>query len=388
MAKKEPMTAQTNTLIIGASISGLAAAACLQAKGVSHLIIEKQDSIAAPWRHHYERLHLHTNKRLSNLPFKKFESDITRYPSRQQVVDYLEAYAQSFNIQPLFNTEALLVKREESGWITQTNKGVIHAQNIIVATGAYGKPRAVQFNGMEHFTGRILHSCDYTSGRAFTKQKVLVIGFGNSACEIAIDLYEQGAMPAMSVRSAINIVPRDVLGIPVLELSLLLNRLSPALADTISAPLMRLLTGRLIKLGLTKMPYGPLEQIRKEGKAPVLDIGVLQHIRSGHIKIYDGIANAAGNTIYFNNGTEADVDAVVAAIGYTTNAASLVMADKSRFEDLRVPISKQKYFGKDGLYFCGFWISPTGQIREISRDAKKIAEDIALKSKARSESGV
>ena len=174
-----------------------------------------------------------------------------------------------------------------------------------------------------------------------------------------------------------------MLGIPVLELSLLLNRLSPSVADTISAPLMQLLTGRLSKLGLTKKHYGPLEQIRKDGKAPVLDIGVLKHIKSGHIKIYDGIANAAGNTIHFYNGKKVDFDAVVAAIGYTTNAASFVIADKSRFEDLRVPVGQQKYFGKDGLYFCGFWISPTGQIREISRDAEKIASNIALKYKAR-----
>ncbi|HZJ60043.1 MAG TPA: NAD(P)-binding protein, partial [Chitinophagaceae bacterium] len=81
---------ETNTLIIGASVSGLASAACLQKQDIEHLLIEKAASVASPWRNHYLRLHLHTNKRISSLPYKKFEHEIPRYPSRQQVVDYLD----------------------------------------------------------------------------------------------------------------------------------------------------------------------------------------------------------------------------------------------------------------------------------------------------------
>ena len=98
---------------------------------------------------------------------------------------------------------------------------------LILATGAFSKPRMVQFRGMETFPGKILHSYRFKTGREFRGQQVLVVGFGNSACEIAMDLYEQGSMPAMSVRSPVNVIPRDVLGIPVIELSALLNRLPP-----------------------------------------------------------------------------------------------------------------------------------------------------------------
>ena len=83
---------QTNTLIVGASISGLATACTLQKQNIEYIVIEKRLQSADPWRNHYERLHLHTNKRLSNLPYKKFDSKIPRYPSRQQVVDYLDDY--------------------------------------------------------------------------------------------------------------------------------------------------------------------------------------------------------------------------------------------------------------------------------------------------------
>jgi hypothetical protein len=370
---------QTNTLVIGAGISGLACAASLQRQHIEYLIIEKSGQVATPWRNHYDRLHLHTSKRFSNLPYKKFGSEIPRYPGRQQVVEYLDGYLKEFNIQPLFNTEALSIKKEDDFWITETTNGFIRSGYLIMATGPYGKPKPIHFKGVETFPGKILHSCAYKTGKDFKGQRVLVVGFGNSACEIAIDLYEQGANPSMSVRSPVNVIPRDILGLPVLELSLFMNRLPPSVADTLSAPLINWLIGDLGKLGLKKMPYGPMEEIRRDGNVPVLDIGTIQHIREGHIKIYGDIDFIEGATIHFCDGEKEMFQTIVAAIGYDRNYPVIADVDKTRFEDLKVSTEKQKSFGKDGLYFCGYWISPTGQIREIALDAKKIARDILMK---------
>ena len=85
--------------------------------------------------------------------------------------------------------------------------------------------------------------------------------------------------------------------------------------------------------------------------------------------------------VHFANGKKEQFDAIVAGIGYYRDYDEIIDVDRSRFEDLNQPADKQKYFGKDGLYFCGFWIAPTGQIREISLDAQKIAKNIALKEK-------
>ncbi len=357
----------------------MALAACLQKRRIGYIIIEKEAQIATPWRNHYDRLHLHTNKSLSYLPYKKFERGIPRYPSRQQVVEYLEDYQKEFNINPILNTEAKLIRKEGDFWITETSNGTYKSKYLVMATGPYGKPKTVDFKGMETFPGRILHSYGYKSGRDFKGQKVLVVGFGNSACEIAIDLYEQGAAPSMAVRSPVNVIPRDFLGIPILRISLLMCQLPPRLADTITAPLMRLLFGDITKLGLKKKPYGAFEQIQKDGNIPLLDIGTIKHIRQNHIKIYGNIDHIAGKTVHFDDGKKEDFDAIVAAIGYYRDLAVITNVDKSRFEDLRVSVNEQKNFGADGLYFCGFWISPTGVIREISSDAKKIARDIAKK---------
>ncbi|MCW3093744.1 MAG: NAD(P)/FAD-dependent oxidoreductase [Ferruginibacter sp.] len=371
---------QTETLVVGASISGLASAACLGKNGVAYIVIEKQAQVATPWRNHYDRLHLHTNKRISNLPYKKFDSTIPRYPAREQVVAYLENYTKELNIRPVFNTEATSIRKENEYWITETSNETFKSKYLVIATGPFCKPKPVSFKGMETFTGRLMHSSSYKTGKDFKRQNVLVVGFGNSACEIAIDLYEQGANPSMAVRSPVNIIPRDILGIPIVEISLLLSRLPIRVADAVSSPLMRLLFGNIEKLGLTRKPYGAFEEIKKDQSTPVLDIGAVKLIKKGHIRIYPGIDYIEGKTVHFADGRHEDFDAIVAAIGYSTNYADIIDVDKGRFEDLNTNIKKQQYFGKDGLYFCGFWIGPRGQIREIASDAQIIAKDIAKKN--------
>lgn len=373
---------QTTTLIVGASISGLATAACLRKQGIEYIIIEKENKAATPWRNHYDRLHLHTNKSLSALPYKKFSGKVPRYPSRQQVVDYIDEYQMEFNIQPLFNTEAKAIRKEGEHWHVETNDSIFTAKYVVIATGPYGKAKAINFKGMETFPGKILHSYGYKNSRDFKGQKVLVVGFGNSACEIAIDLYEQDASPFIAVRSAVNIIPRDLLGIPILNISMLMSGLPPRLADAITTPILRMLFGDITKLGLKQMPYGTFEQIKKDQTIPLIDIGTIEHIRQGHIKVYDNIDHITGKTVYFESGRKEDFDAIVAAIGYDRDFTKIIDIDKSRFDDLKFRTSHQKYFGNDGLYFCGFWISPTGQFREIGLDAKKIAKDICRKERS------
>lgn len=143
---------------------------------------------------------------------------------------------------------------------------------------------------------------------------------------------------------------------------------------------MRLMVGDITKLGLKKLPYGPLQQIQNDRSIPLLDIGTIQHIREGNIKIYYNIDRISGSLVHFENGKENIFDTIIiAAIGYYNNYSEIIEVDKSRFEDLKFSVENQKYFGKDGLYFCSFWIAPTGQFREIALNAKKIAKDISKK---------
>ncbi len=368
---------QTNTLIIGASISGLASAAACKTYNIDFILLEKERQTCSPWRSHYDRLHLHTSKAFSHLPYKKFDKDIPRYPSRQQVVDYLDQYQQEFGIEPVFNTRAISIRHEAGQWLTTTNNGIFQSRNLIMATGAFSEPKPIAFNGLETFPGRVIHSSGYKTGADFRGQRVLVAGFGNSACEIAIDLYEEGASPAMAVRSAVNIVPRDILGWPIVELSAALGIFTPRVADAISAPLISSVIGDIAVLGLKKKPYGPLEEIRRDQRSPILDIGTLGHIRAGHIDIFGGIEHIEGRTVHFENDRKEAFDAIIAAIGYNRDYSGIIEdLESKRIGEIQTPITGQKYFGVDGLYFCGYWISPTGQIRSIAKEAKTIARHI------------
>ena len=152
---------------------------------------------------------------------------------------------------------------------------------IIVATGPFGKPKAIHFKGMETFPGKILHSYGYKTGRILKDKKYWLWDLEIQLVKLQLIYTNRAQQPPCLVRSPVNVIPRDILGIPILQLSLLMTPFPPSVADAINAPLIRLLVGNISKLGLKKMPYGPLEQIQKDGTVPLLDIGTIKHIRQG-----------------------------------------------------------------------------------------------------------
>jgi hypothetical protein len=127
--------------------------------------------------------------------------------------------------------------------------------------------------GMDSYRGQVLHSSEYRDGDPWRGRPVLVVGFGNSACEQAIDLVERGARAHLSVRSAVNVVPRDVLGlVPVLELGIAMRPLPTAVADALAWPLVRMAVGDIRDESLRKLPYGPNAQIARDRQIPLLDV--------------------------------------------------------------------------------------------------------------------
>jgi len=368
---------QTHTLILGASAAGLSCAAQLDKRNIEYKILEKESQVANAWRNHYHRLHLHTNKGSSTLPFVKFPSDTPKYPTRKQVVAYLEKYSQSQEIEPFFNTEATNMSKSNGRWITQTNNGSFVSEHVIICTGNTNIPRLIPKPGLENFPGKIMHSSEYKNGMEFEGKKILVIGFGNSACEIVICLHEHGAKPAMSVRSPVNIIPRDILGIPVLALGIAQSALPPSFADKMNRPLLNLIVGNFEKYGLKKLPYGPIEQIVEHHQIPLLDIGTLALIRSGEILIFGDIEKIENSTIHFSDDISEAFDAIIMATGYETGLEKILELSLERKEDIQLNIKKRKHFGEDNLYFCGFYVAPTGMLREIKIESGVIADAIA-----------
>jgi indole-3-pyruvate monooxygenase len=370
------MEHDVDTLVIGAGPSGLAVAACLKERGVSSVIVERAATVGSSWRHHYSRLHLHTNRAHSALPHFSFPAGTPRYPSREQVIGYLEAYARHFDLAPHFGEEVLAVRSSNGGWNTTTSANAYRSRCVVVATGYSALPYVPRWPGEETFGDPILHSSEYRDAEPYRGKHVLVIGFGNSGGEIAIDLHEHGARVAVSVRGPVNIIPRDVAGIPVLTLGIALGPLPTRLADTLAGTLARLVIGDITRLGFRKLDMGPIAQIKQTARVPLIDIGTVKLIREGHIDVLPGVSAMDGPEVSFDDGTSRQFDAIIAATGFRpTINRFLEPAD-----DIFTPgqaLPRRGAAAKPGLYFCGFVISPTGMLREIAIEAKHIAEHIA-----------
>ena len=154
------MSGAAETLVIGASAAGLATAAELLKRGREFEIVEAEDVVAASWRRHYDRLHLHTPKGFSALPGLPMPKSWPRYPARDQVVEYLELYQEHFAIRPRFSETVHRVELVDGTWETTTSKGTWRSANVVIATGRARGPVRPTWPGMDHYRGDLLHSSE------------------------------------------------------------------------------------------------------------------------------------------------------------------------------------------------------------------------------------
>jgi len=207
-------TALLPVLIVGAGPAGLATAACLKRRGIEPLVLEAGASLGNSWRHHYDRLRLHTVKQQSHLPGVPFAKELARYPTLAEVIAYLDAYAARFAIVPRTAEAVRRVLAAEDGFVVESAHATYRARAVVIASGLNRVPNPERLPGQERFRGTLIHSRDYRNADRFVDQRVLVVGAGNTGAEIALDLAEHGARPTMALRSQVNILPRDFLGMP------------------------------------------------------------------------------------------------------------------------------------------------------------------------------
>ena len=205
---------RTDIVIVGAGAAGLAAAAALKRRRLDAVVLDQDDRIGGTWARRYERLHLHTVRSFSGLPYHSIPRSHARYVAKDLFAHYLEEYARVMELDVLLNEPVRKVLPADGAWRLETDNGQWSARAVVLATGHYNRPLRPEWPGVETYGGRLLHSVDYRTGVDFAQQRVLVVGIGNSGAEIAADLVEQGAARvAVSVRTPPPIVPRDLLGL-------------------------------------------------------------------------------------------------------------------------------------------------------------------------------
>jgi cation diffusion facilitator CzcD-associated flavoprotein CzcO len=362
-----------DAIIVGAGPAGLACAATMRAAGLSVAILEKADSVGAVWRRHYDRLHLHTDRGHSGLPGMPMPSDYPAYPSRGQMVAYLESYAAHFDVRPIFQSEVSRIYRDGGRWHADTAQDPIIARAIVVATGIADAPYRPSWPGLETFSGRVIHSSDYRNPDCCAGKRVLVVGFGNSGGEIALDLANAGVDVALAVRSPVQILPRDLLGFPILSWAILYRRLPARLVDLINAPVLRLAVGNIERLGLRRAAKGPRQMVEEDGRVPLIDIGTLARIRDGSIKVRCGIDRFTSDGVMFADARAEPFDAVILATGFRPDLRRLLPDVQGVFDQHGMPMLTGQATAAPGLYFCGQITVPTGQLREIGIEAQRIA---------------
>ncbi|TKY58271.1 Indole-3-pyruvate monooxygenase YUCCA6 [Spatholobus suberectus] len=371
-------------VIVGAGPSGLATAAYLKEKGVPSLILERSNCIASLWQlKTYDRLHLHLPKQFCELPLMGFPCDFPTYPTKQQFIEYLESYAERFDIRPRFNET---VKHAEFDatlgfWrVKSLNKKEVATEFVcrwlIVATGENAEAVVPEIEGMGKFGGTIKHTSLYKSGEEFRGKRVLVVGCGNSGMEVCLDLCNHNATPSLVVRDTVHILPQEMLGKSTFGLSMwLLKWLPIRLVDRFLLIVSWLMLGDTARFGLDRPRLGPLQLKNLSGKTPVLDVGTLAKIKSGHIKVRPGIKRLKRYTVEFVDGRTENFDAIILATGYKSNVPHWLKEGDMFSKEDGFPTKPfpNGWKGENGLYAVGF--TKRGLLG-TSMDAKRIAEDI------------
>lgn len=315
------MDQRLDVVVIGAGQAGLACGWHLKRQGLSFVILDAQARPGGNWRNYYDSLELFSPAAYSSLPGLPFPGAPGHYPGRDEVVRYLEQYADLFQLPVRQGVQVTQVARADAGFqITAANGQGMLASAVIVASGAFSRPYLPDIPGLESFRGTRLHSADYRHAAPFRGQSVIVIGAANSAVQIAYDLASVATV-TLATREAIRFAPQRILG-----------------ADFHSW-----------------LKWTGLEKTRwlNDQSTPVLDDGTYRKaLKTGYFKQRPMFTQVTSTGIVWPNGQHEAVDSLVFATGFRPNLTFL--------ESLPVMNERGQVMQRDGhamhvpgLYFVG-----------------------------------
>jgi cation diffusion facilitator CzcD-associated flavoprotein CzcO len=300
--------------IIGAGYGGLAMARAYRDAGLACDVLEASDRVGGVWAHRaYDSLHTVTSKASTEYPDQPMPADYPDFPSGRQMLAYLEDCAGRLGTDARIELGAEVVavrpvdQRGMQGWTVQLASGDVRRYaSVVVASGQYRTPRIPDYPG--RFNGQTLHSGQYRRPDDLTGPRVLVVGAGNSACDLATDAADAFGGADVSVRNGAWFVPKSLLGRPVSELD----------RWWIPAPIGKtmLKTGVRVALG-TPDQYGlPAPRHDILSREITINSGLLHALRHGQVRARPEIARLDGATVHFVDGTSQDYDTIVWATGY------------------------------------------------------------------------
>ncbi|MDI2131108.1 NAD(P)/FAD-dependent oxidoreductase [Yinghuangia seranimata] len=378
-------------MVIGGGPGGLAVAAALTRLGIATTVLERDDAVGSSWRRHYERLHLHTPRRLSQLPGYRMPSSYGRWVSRAHVVEYLEDYAAHHRLDVRTGVKVLQVERNDGPraygkgalpWLVRTADGSRRARTVVVATGHNHTPYLPDWPGREAYTGELLHASDYREPGPFAGRDVLVVGVGNTGAEIAVDLVEGGARRVrIAVRTPPHIVRRSVGGVSAQATGILMRHVPTAVVDRLSRINARLTVPDLSAYGLPRPVDGLYTRIKRDDAIPLQDVGFIDAVVAGTVEVVAAPTGFSGGDVRLCDGTSIDPEVVIVAAGYRRGLDDLV-GDLGVLSADGRPLVHGPHCaaGAPGLYFTGYTNPISGMFRELAIDARRIARAVGRTS--------
>ncbi|GAA3897448.1 flavin-containing monooxygenase [Microbacterium invictum] len=306
--------------IIGAGPSGLSAARALQRAGIAFDGYEASAGVGGLWdidnprSTMYESAHLISSRTTTQFAEFPMGTDAD-YPSHKVLIRYFRDFADHFGLTGRFrfDTKVTAVTRDgEGGWtVTATGpdgETTEHYASVILANGTLAEPNVPTFRG--EFTGELLHSSAYKRATQLTGKRILIIGAGNSGCDIAVDAVHHAASVDMSVRRGYYFVPRYLFGRPADTLNQ--GRPLPAkIKQFVDKRVLQAFTGDPVKFGFPKPDYKIYES------HPIVNTLILNHLGQGDLRVRPDIDRFDGDTVHFRDGTNGRYDTVLLATGYT-----------------------------------------------------------------------
>jgi thioredoxin reductase len=359
-------------LVIGAGPAGLATSRALSERGVAHVVLERGTQVGATWAALYDSLVLHTAKELSALPGLRFPRSTPRFPSRGDVLAYLHQYAEQFRAPVRTGTAVVSLRRATHAWIATAATGeTIEARAVVMATGIVANPQVPAFPRRGEFAGTVVHSSDYRRPDAFIGRRVLVVGAGNSAGEIAAELAHAGAEVTIGVRSGATVLPLELAGIPIQYFGVMLGALPASVQRVMTA-----LPAKLAVLTRNRAMLPPPAPARCPN-VPLIGLHLVEGLRAGRIQLRGAMREFTPRGVRFHDDSEEPFDAVILATGYS--AALNMLPDAVRRDDCGFGLRRDRIVSVDqpGLYFVGHTYDMRGALFNMGRDSRLAARHIA-----------
>ncbi|MEE6166401.1 MULTISPECIES: flavin-containing monooxygenase [unclassified Mycolicibacterium] len=368
-----------DAIVIGAGPSGLAVARELQHRhGVGALILDRAGAPAYSWRTRYDNFRLNTSGFLSHLPGQRIPVAAGRWPSREDMVAYFDSYVERQNISLCYGCEVNRIDRGPDGWQLDTSSGNIRTPVLVLATGNYRTPVIPPWPGLSDFTGEVTHSAGFRNAQPYRDLDVLVVGAGNSAADIAVQLADNGAgriwlsvrTPPHLVRRALGPIPSDVF----LELS---ARVPASVVDPLIARTHRLVWGTDLSVyGFQRPPMGLKATVEQRGRIPTFADELVDAVRAGRIEVVSAVQAVGARSVTLADGSSVAPDAIIAATGFSPDLDELV-GHLGVLDDRGNPRGGFACHIGDGLFTIGYGIPPNSPLRSIRRHATRLARDIA-----------